>query len=302
MRIISVLIFLAGFLGVWFFREPLVSYLEGFPEQFRQSRLVETVASDLPKVEERGVELVKQIQKEVQAPPPLRAKEEAPASFLSRAGVISWSNSHREDNNLPSLKENTRLDLAATLKLKDMFEGQYFEHLSPSGAGPAEVVKQAGYEFILVGENLALGNFADDKTLVQGWMNSPGHRANILNSRFQEIGVAVAKGIFEGRETWLAVQEFALPLSECPAPDESIKMTALAYESRLNDLARLIEVKREEIENTRPKRGAEYNSKIEEYNALVNEYNSLVNEDKSLVSSYNSQVNSFNSCLQGFTF
>ena len=56
------------------------------------------------------------------------------------------------------------------------------------------------------------------------WMNSPGHRANILNPHFQEIGVAVGKGMYEGHETWIAVQSFGMPLSACPASDANLKI------------------------------------------------------------------------------
>ena len=69
-----------------------------------------------------------------------------------------------------------------------------------------------------------MGNFKNDQDLVSAWLNSPGHRANILNTRFTEIGTAVLKGFYEGREVWMAVQEFGLPLSSCPNPDSKVKI------------------------------------------------------------------------------
>ena len=54
-------------------------------------------------------------------------------------------------------------------------------------------------------------------------MASPGHRANILNSRFIDIGVAVKEGEYQGKETWLAVQEFGEPLSDCPSPSTDLR-------------------------------------------------------------------------------
>src|SRR6185369_15716694 len=117
---------------------------------------------------------------------------------------------------LPALKENALLDKAAKKKLDDMFAQQYFEHINPQGKGPSDLAKSVGYDYIAIGENLALGNFKNDAELVQAWMDSPGHRANILNKQYTEIGVAVGQGTYEGKKTWLAVQEFGRPTSSCP--------------------------------------------------------------------------------------
>jgi uncharacterized protein YkwD len=92
-----------------------------------------------------------------------------------------------------------------------MFENQYFAHESPTGEKVSDLAKKFGYDFLLIGENLAMGNFSSDEDLVLAWMESPGHRENILNEKYQEIGVAVKKGIFEGKEVWIAVQHFGLP-------------------------------------------------------------------------------------------
>jgi len=109
---------------------------------------------------------------------------------------------------LQELKESQLLNKAAAAKAQDMFKNQYFEHVSPSGVGPGDLAQNYGYEYILVGENLILGNFSSEKELVQDWMNSPGHRANILNNRFTEIGVAIIKGTYKGDTVWIGVQEF----------------------------------------------------------------------------------------------
>ncbi|MDP3997281.1 MAG: CAP domain-containing protein, partial [bacterium] len=152
-------------------------------------------------------------QKEILAPPPLRLPFSENAGQLTSAGILRATNLHRGENNVAALTANTVLDKAAQAKLADMFAKQYFEHVSPDGAGPGDVVENAGYQFIRVGENLALGNFADDTELVQAWMDSPGHRANILYSGFSQIGIATTRGTYEGQQVWIAVQEFGLPLS-----------------------------------------------------------------------------------------
>ena len=103
--------------------------------------------------------LLDTLRKEVFAPPPLRFDGIFSESALTRTGVISATNEQRRLNGAGGLRENTKLNAAAAEKVNDMFEEQYFEHESPSGVGPADLAKNAGYDYIIIGENLALGNF-----------------------------------------------------------------------------------------------------------------------------------------------
>lgn len=234
----------------------------------------------------------------VSAPPPLRATEDAPQARLTRAGTIKWTNTERTSRGLPALDENARLSAAAKAKLDDLFAKQYFAHESPTGVGPGEVVRAAGYQFIFTGENLALGNFSDDRALVTAWMNSPGHRENILSPQFIEIGVAVGRGTFEGKITWLAVQEFGLPLSTCPAPDPVLKDEIETREADL-DLRRTdLESRRAELKTM--ERDDEYRQKVDEYNARVQEYNALLKAHKGFVDAYNVQIATYNECIQSY--
>lgn len=253
----------------------------------------------LPGVEKEFIDLLKETQKQISTPPPLRAEKETPESFLTREGVIYWTNIQREKAGLPVLKENTKLNTSAELKVQDMFKNQYFAHNSPAGQGVGDLVEKNGYQYILIGENLALGNFENDEILVQGWMDSPGHRENILNSRYQEIGVAVEKGIFEGKSTWLAVQHFGLPLSACSQPDEITKSKIDSNQTQIEELRNTLEVLLAEIQSIRPKHSPLYNQKIEEYNNLVSQYNAIIEETKTLINEYNNQVKIFNECASG---
>jgi hypothetical protein len=241
--------------------------------------------------------IIDEIEKKIITPPPLYAQKEEPDSFLTKTGIIQLTNDERIKNGLSPLKENSKLDLSAQLKLKDMFKNQYFEHTSPSGQGISELAKEVNYEYIVIGENLALGNFKNDAILVQSWMESPGHRANILNPQYKEIGIAVEKGVFEGRVTWLAVQHFGTPLSVCPQPSGEIKIKIEANESQLQELIQNINSLQNQIENTRPKGGDLYLQLIEQYNNLVYQYNTLLSENKKLIDSYNKEVQQFNSCV-----
>ncbi|MBI1971646.1 MAG: hypothetical protein HYS52_02255 [Candidatus Wildermuthbacteria bacterium] len=243
--------------------------------------------------------VVQEIEKFISAPPPLRGPETPPqaASVLTKQGVLQWTNVHRFQSGLVSLLSNARLDVAASKKLQDMFARQYFAHVAPTGEGAGDLAKDAGYEFISIGENLALGNYQDDKALAQAWMDSPGHRANILKGSHREIGIAVGKGIFEEKELWLAVQIFGAPSSLCPRPDVPLQTQIEDAQLEIGGIENELSQMREEIENTRPKRGQEYNAKVDEYNALVNQYNTLVQGAKTLVETYNTQVRVFNNCV-----
>ena len=231
---------------------------------------------------------------------PLRKDEDDEGANLTVKGAISETNRHRIEEGLPELAENTLLNIAAQKKVDDMFERQYFEHDAPTGEGAGELVTETGYEFIIVGENLALGNYKDDSVLVQAWMDSPGHRENILKPAYTEIGIAVARGIFEGRETWLAVQHFAKPISACPDINSNLKSEISANNERLDRLKIDLENMKKELE-TKPTTQEEsdaYNKKVDQYNDLVKEYNVLLDDTKVLVSQYNSQVQEFNQCAK----
>jgi len=250
-------------------------------------------------IEKQSIEpLVAEWQNQISAPPPLIGSQQAPESVLTKVGVITWTNFQRADNRLATLSENAKLDGAALAKAKDMFKNQYFEHVSPTGVGPADVIKTAAYAYISIGENLAMGNFADDKTLVQAWMDSPGHRANILNQKFSEIGVAVLKGTFHGQITWMAVQEFGLPAAACPAPSIDLKKRIEENKAQLASLDGMIQAKHNQLDSGELARGDEYNLAITEYNILVNRYNNLSAQTKNLVNNYNAQVNAYNACLK----
>ena len=240
-------------------------------------------------------------EKTVVAPGPLRATTQEtilPASsVLSVRGVIEHTNSARALNGgLPALIENELLNNDAKMKLDDMFAKQYFEHVSPTGAGPDDLAKTAGYAYVTVGENLALGDFESDQALVTAWMNSPGHRANILNVHFMEIGVAVGKGTYEGHETWMAVQSFGMPLSACPAIDTALKSQIDANSITIARLRTELDAKKAQMDAT-PTNDPNHNVYVGEFNAIVPEYNALVESHRVAIVMYNGGVQAFNACI-----
>ena len=242
--------------------------------------------------------------KEILAPEPLTFLiEKETESVLSNEEIIKFTNYYREENDIAELNTNQLLMEAAEAKLNDMFQKQYFAHVSPEGDDAGIILKEIGYDYLVVGENLARGYFKDSKDLVDGWMKSPDHRENILNPKFREIGVAQREGKFQGKEQYLAVQIFASPLSLCPLPDESSLSQIQEKEEELEELTKKAEILRKEIEKESQEEfesEAEFQvvqDKIKTYNALVRRINKLSKELETLILNYNSQVNSFNTCI-----
>lgn len=241
--------------------------------------------------------------KKVSAPTPLTVPKSAATAtaekgLLTRAGIIAQTNAARTRNGLIALKENIALNNAAAFKLKDMFARGYFAHIAPSGAGPEFWVTQAGYTYLAIGENLAEGMFTSDSALVSSWTVSAPHRANILDAHFEDIGVAVGKGTYVGRTTWLAVQMFGRPQSACPTPSATLKARIDAQKAEIGMLNSALIQAYAALEATEPKHGEAYREKVFEYNILVEEYNTLVEGTKQLVAQYNAAVAAYNACLK----
>jgi uncharacterized protein YkwD len=245
-------------------------------------------------------DLLAKTRENILTPPPLRGEENSEQSILIKSEVIRWTNIQRQNNGLAPLKENPKLDLSADNKVQDMFINQYFEHKSPTNVGVDGLTKDAGYEYIIIGENLAMGNFENSEKLVEAWMASPGHRENILNTKYQEIGVAVLKGVYEGEKIWMAVQHFGLPLSYCPKPNENLKTEIDEGEQLVNQLKINLDILRGELESQKPKTKKEieiYNQKVDGYNIGLSQYNLYVEQIKNLINNYNNQIELFNNCL-----
>ena len=141
------------------------------------------------------------------------------------AVVVDLTNTKRTDLALPTLTRNSVLDAAATLKAQDMAKNSYFSHDSPAGLTPWHWFKEAGYPFVYAGENLAV-YFTDSTEVVDAWMNSPTHRANIVGSQYREIGVGTARGTYDGFETVFVVQMFGT--RAIPAPVAAVPVQAIA--------------------------------------------------------------------------
>ncbi|OLS03026.1 CAP domain-containing protein [Tissierella creatinophila] len=149
---------------------------------------------EMPKPE---VPSVPEIPKPVEPKPEVPSKPETPKpevpsteTGLSQmeAEVVRLVNIERQKNSLSAFTPSNKLSNVARLKSQDMAEGNYFSHQSPKYGSPFDMMKSFGISYKTAGENIAKG-YNSAESVVKGWMNSQGHRENILNSSFNTIGV-----------------------------------------------------------------------------------------------------------------
>lgn len=139
------------------------------------------------------------------------------AANITPERIIELTNQERMDQGLGSLVVSATLSEAAQRKAADMFAFNYWAHNSPSGRSPWSFFKEVDYRYLYAGENLAR-DFADSEGVVRAWMASATHKDNILNRKYQEIGIAVVNGTLQGVETTLVVELFGTPTPMAPAP------------------------------------------------------------------------------------
>lgn len=109
---------------------------------------------------------------------------------LSASQLIALTNTQRSASGLAPLAVNSKLNASAAAKARHMDTQGYWAHTAPDGTSPWTFVRSAGYAYTVVGENLAK-DFSSDQAVVAAWMGSATHRANILNPRFKDVGIAI---------------------------------------------------------------------------------------------------------------
>lgn len=138
------------------------------------------------------------------------------AAEITQSSVLELTNTSRAQEGLPHLQYNDTLQRAAQAKADDMAARKYFSHTTPDGKTPWTFFEAVGYAYQSAGENLAV-HFADVEPLQDAWMNSPGHRANIMSPKYTEMGVGIARGVYEGYESIFVVEMFGLPAKQVAA-------------------------------------------------------------------------------------
>ncbi|MGI6730930.1 MAG: CAP domain-containing protein [Anaerovoracaceae bacterium] len=172
-------------------------------------------APEKPEAPAKPVPSVPKAPAEPKAPAPAKpAEPKAPAPAKSAANIGSYEqqvvdlvNSERAKVGLPALKMNTKLAGVAEKKAEDLRDNNYFAHNSPTYGSPFDMMRQFGVTYTTAGENIARGQ-KTPAAVMNGWMNSQGHKENILNSNFTEIGVGY---VTDSNGTTYWVQMFIRP-------------------------------------------------------------------------------------------
>lgn len=117
--------------------------------------------------------------------------------------VVNLVNSERAAQGLTALQKDSRLAALAQQKAEDMAKNQYFSHTSPTYGSAFDMLKAAGYNYKTAGENIAMGQ-KSAASVMDGWMHSSGHRANILHTSYEKIGVGYAVSA-DGMPYWVQI-------------------------------------------------------------------------------------------------
>jgi uncharacterized protein YkwD len=145
------------------------------------------------------------------------------ATNLSHQSLLDATNAQRQAHGDSSLSIEPRLNAAAQAKAEDMAKRNYWSHTTPEGNEPWYFVTNAGYSYQKAGENLAFG-FANSSETINGWMNSPSHRQNMLDNSYSEVGFGFANANNyqgHGGET-IVVAMYGVPApAGTPAPQQT---------------------------------------------------------------------------------
>lgn len=146
-------------------------------------------------------------------------------STIDSENIINLTNKERKSNGINTLTANQLLTKAAYDKADALMKNQTFSHTIGDRKFSAWI-KDTNYKYSFVGENLAI-NFMSSEGVIKAWLDSPTHKKNLLNDRFQEIGVAVVEGKFQGQNSIIVVQIFGTPLNSDTTVNSNLELFEL---------------------------------------------------------------------------
>lgn len=221
--------------------------------------------------------------------------------LLTRDNIIWYTNYERVKNNLDPLSTSDSLINSAREKNGDMVTHQYFNHVR-DGSPPVgfdTFIDAQNYEFIKIGENLAMGDFSTSAEVVTAWMKSSSHRKNILDPIYHNIGVHIRKGTIDGRMVTLITQHFGDPRSSCPTVNTETKKAIDTLRSRITELQNTINEEQKGVTQFTSIFDPRFDALVENYNKLISVYNQSIKAMGELVNDYNKQVQQYDRCIQG---
>jgi uncharacterized protein YkwD len=254
---------------------------------------------------------------------------------LSPDRIFVLTNRVRASHGLPELAENPVLKAIAEERITDMLEHDYFDHVSPTGKQVSDTAQQLGYRYRFIAENIAHGFFLTNQKVLDGWMQSPGHRRNILSPEPTEMGTAIRKGRIKGSETYLGVQIFGRQSPEIPGagqrddirknrcipPSQSLLDRIEREKTGASELDGIIEKLDEELTDEKgeiegfsrfPARSkaesaeqsafiAAHNQKVKKRNDMPGVVRARRSVLQKMIDEYNERVKEYNQCLKGNT-
>lgn len=237
---------------------------------------------------------------------------------LSASEIIRLTNEYRISLGLSPLLENYQLNRAAEYRASDMIINGYFAHNNPrTGEGPKDAILYQHYDYMMYAENIAMGNWQSSRHIVDGWINSPGHRQNIEQPNAKEIGVAVIQDKntpFGQPPVYYGVQLFASPKPNCQEPNHADFIMLQKMRSKNDSLWKNVQVYAEDLKILKENIGREHNRNaknflIDKHNQLIPVFNNLLSEAKSVQANlrlleytYNQDVHRYNTCLKNDAF
>lgn len=126
--------------------------------------------------------------------------------------IVRETNVVRAGEGLPALALVASLDMSAQAKTEDMALFSYFSHEGPNNRSLVDFLDEAGYDYLVAGENLAMG-FSDAASVMRAWKKSPTHHANLVDSEYEDIGVGIQTGYYQGAPTVFIAQHFGAPVT-----------------------------------------------------------------------------------------
>lgn len=177
------------------------------------------------------------------------------ATDVTISGLLSNTNQQRSAAGKSNLSLNAKLNSAAQAKANHMIAGNYWAHTSPDGVTPWYWFEYAGYDYLVAGENLAYG-FSTSAGVVNGWMNSPSHRDNMLNGKFEHVGFGIANGSnYQGGPNTVVVAMYGDPavLAEQSPPPTAPAQAPPSKPAAKPQVVAAAEPKAEDTEEEKPK-------------------------------------------------
>lgn len=181
---------------------------------------------------------------------------------IAKITLENFVNQTRKSIGLSALNVNEKLNQAAMAKAENMVQNNYFDHTSPSGITPWFWFLKAGYNYKYAGENLAIG-FYESEEVFNAWLNSPSHKANIINPNYTEVGTAVLSG-FGGSNSIVVVQEFGSPILNKTTTAKNVSTTNSGTKPAITVKPTEITQNPEPIQNTTPIKDNQQNIQVQE--------------------------------------